>query len=716
MLDQFSPLILVWAFTYFIHSSTLIAFAYFLDRGGLLKKTRNAELVWRFALMGGLLTSAAQLALTSLNDTSKASAPQAVIQKNAANTSTKALPLISPLEYPLRDNLQSEHDSNSNHAEATSFAPKLSSILGTNPRLVQAPLHIELPSGTQQTTKYLVIIWAIIAALGCFATYRSARYLNRLAAFFPDADKNALKQLLNRVAERDQTRIQLKVSEQWNSPFVTPDNTICIPRWAYTSLTQDQRDAMLAHEVAHVLRRDPAWRVAMQLLARICFFQPLHHFAIHKLELVAELACDERAAQSSGKPHQLAEALYACAKVTKTNEAPSLALAMSRRGSPLLKRITSLLDQDLLRQAAIPQSRVALSVKYGFLSIGLLAIVYSTPSIMISFEKANPQLLAVMQKVKQATQEVLPIANRSEEIAQALVSAKPASNFTHLVSPDIPEQLTVQEVNMTPLPQVQEISPYKLNQEGLQEATGLRDKKDFSKAAKIYQVLADKGSVEAQQALGEMYWYGNGVASNPRIAIEWFKKAASNGSLNAEKYLALLTERERRIAEINYFLEEFDGNELKFSEMHCTRPDFSDPAKNSVDIENMIGQMNEFASCFNKYGEKLNSSKNLSSIIPNDLLRLMTEDEIDKAINRSTRTLATIRLMANMIADDFTMEKKSWESRTREYFKGARSRDWVSIKRVALVDGVDPELAAMHDPQLVKVNTETRLQFTGMQF
>jgi beta-lactamase regulating signal transducer with metallopeptidase domain len=714
VLDQFSPLILVWAFTYFIHSSTLIAIAYLFDRGGLLKKTRNAELVWRFALMGGLLTSAAQLWLSSANDAQNAITTPSLIEKTAASPS-KTLALIPPLEYPLRDKLNTVQDEQkTSNTEISSTARNVSSFLSGNQRFNQTPLHIELPSGTQQTTKYLVMIWALIAALGCMATYRSARHLNRLAAYFPDADKDALKQLLNRVSDRDQTRIQLKVSEQWNSPFVTPDSTICIPRWAYTDLTQDQRDAMLAHEVAHVLRRDPAWRVAMQLLARICFFQPLHHFAIHKLELLAELACDERAAQTSGKPHQLAEALYACAKVTKTNEAPSLALAMSRRGSPLLKRITSLLDQDLLRQAAIPQSRTAISLKYGLLSVGLLAMVYSTPNIMISFEKANPQLLAVMQKVKRVTEAAIPNVSGSEILTQIVGSTTPSPTPKIYEVSTTPEQLTEQESSKPHLAQAPEVLPSKLSAEILQEATGLRDKKDFNKAARIYQVLADKGSVEAQQALGEMYWYGNGVTSNPQLAAEWFKKAASNGSLNAEKYLALLNEREKRIAEINYYLEEFDGKDLKFSEMNCTRPDFSDTAKNSVDIENMIGQMNEFATCFNKYGEKLNSSKNLSSVIPNELLRLMTEAEIDKAMSRSTRTLATIRLMANMIADDFTMEKRSWESRTREYFKGARSRDWVSIKRVALVNGVDPELAVMHDPQLVRVNTETRLHFNGM--
>ncbi len=696
MLDHFSPAVLVWAFTYVVHSSALIVFAYLLDRAGLLKKTRNAELVWRFALFGGLLTASAQLYLGSTNE---AIENRPVLQASE----------IAHLGYPLPENLPISKTLIKPENNAVTPQIQTRELLSNHDTSRKpATVEIELPGKVQEITSYFVLVWAMIAIFACLITYRSARYLNRLAAYFPDADKSTLKHIMNRMSDRDQTRIQLKVSEQWNSPFVTPDNTICIPRWAFTKLTEDQRDAMLAHEVAHVLRRDPAWRVAMQLLARICFFQVLNRLAIHKLELLAELACDENAANTSGKPHELAEALYACARVFKAKEAPSLALAMSRQGSPLLKRITSLLDTELLAQAAIPQSKSALAVKYSLLSVGLLAVVFSTPSIIVSFEKITPQLQAAVSKVSHFAREVTIAANlRTADKPIHQVSANAITPRTELL---VKENLTATSENSHSLSNTVSFEPTdKTNLDDLNEANRLRIRKDFSRATSMYQMLAEKGSVEAQQALGEMYWFGSGVPSNPKLAEEWFKKASANGSLNADKFLAVLAEREKHQNEIQFFTNEYDGRGLKFVEMNCNRPDFSTAAHNSVDIENMINHINEFASCFNQYGERLNASKDLERVIPNEVLRLMTDEEVEKAINRSTRALATIRLTANMIADDFTMEKRTWETRTREYFKGARSRDWVSLKRVALIGGVDPELALMHDPQLVKINTETRL-------
>lgn len=704
MLDQFSPVVLVWAFTYLVHSSALIVFALLLDRAGLLKKTRNAELVWRFALFGALLTTSTQLWLGASNSSHQ----DQLIAHNSKNLGVENYAGEIPhLRYPLPENLvnQAINTKEGNQHQAA-FGKEIGSKSYDDSLAKQSTVEIELPNHVREITSYLVVIWACIAVLACIVTYRSARYLNRLAAYFPDADMATIKRVMNRMSEHDQTRIQLKVNDQWNSPFVTPDNTICIPRWAFTTLTEDQRDAMLAHEVAHVLRRDPAWRVGMQLLSRICFFQPLHRLAIHKLELLAELACDETAANSSGKPQELAEALYACARVFKAKEAPTLALAMSRQGSPLLKRITSLLDHELLAQAAIPQSRTSIAFKYGSLFIGLIAMVYATPSIIVSFEKIAPQMHAAVKKVSNFAHEV-KIASIQSPKQNTIVHANVRADLKPRESIQTAAAVIESDSNYPKHPALEQKD--KISIDDLTEANRLRGKKEFSRATSLYQILAEQGSVEAQLALGEMYWYGAGVASNPKLAEEWFKKAAANGAINAEKFLNLISEREKHQSEINFFANEFDGKGFKFAEMNCSRPDFSTAAHNSVDIENMINQINEFAACFNKYGERLNTSRNLDQQIPNDILRLMTNEEVEKSINRSMRALAMIRLTANMIADDFTMEKRTWETRTREYFRGARSRDWVSLKRVAFTGGVDPEMAIMHDPQLVKINTETRV-------
>ncbi len=41
----------------------------------------------------------------------------------------------------------------------------------------------------------------------------------------------------------------------------------------------------------------------------------------------------------------------------------------------------------------------------------------------------------------------------------------------------------------------------------------------------------------AERNLGEMYWNGNGVASDPSIARSWYEKGAERGDAEAKKWL-----------------------------------------------------------------------------------------------------------------------------------------------------------------------------------
>lgn len=52
---------------------------------------------------------------------------------------------------------------------------------------------------------------------------------------------------------------------------------------------------------------------------------------------------------------------------------------------------------------------------------------------------------------------------------------------------------------------------------------------DYPQALRILHPLADEGDAEAQYILGYMYYYGQGVPSDPRAAREWIGKSATQG-------------------------------------------------------------------------------------------------------------------------------------------------------------------------------------------
>ena len=57
---------------------------------------------------------------------------------------------------------------------------------------------------------------------------------------------------------------------------------------------------------------------------------------------------------------------------------------------------------------------------------------------------------------------------------------------------------------------------------------------DYQAAAKRWRPLAEKGLVNAQFNLGQMYRYGDGVAQDHGEALKWYRKASEQGDKEAQ--------------------------------------------------------------------------------------------------------------------------------------------------------------------------------------
>src|SRR5580704_2536006 len=64
-------------------------------------------------------------------------------------------------------------------------------------------------------------------------------------------------------------------------------------------------------------------------------------------------------------------------------------------------------------------------------------------------------------------------------------------------------------------------------------------RKDWRRAFSLCQQSADRGNLDAMDALGSFYTYSIGVRRNFRLAASWYRKAAKQGNLNAQFNLAL---------------------------------------------------------------------------------------------------------------------------------------------------------------------------------
>jgi TPR repeat protein len=75
---------------------------------------------------------------------------------------------------------------------------------------------------------------------------------------------------------------------------------------------------------------------------------------------------------------------------------------------------------------------------------------------------------------------------------------------------------------------------------GLKEGYNALARKDYVTAMKEYRPLAERGNAEAQYRVGRMYEFGQGVAQDKALGIDWIRKAAAQNHIDAQQELGVI--------------------------------------------------------------------------------------------------------------------------------------------------------------------------------
>jgi len=159
----------------------------------------------------------------------------------------------------------------------------------------------------------------------------------------------------------------LLVTWGWRRP------TIVLPAPAQT-WSDDRVRVVLAHECAHIARRDWTVQIAAELLCAFCWFNPLIWMACHRLRNESERACDDVVLM-----HGVPAAAYAdhllelTRRLHPVQRAPLPALAMARR-SGLEGRIVAMLNSSTNRRPVSWQARVVTSAALVALTLAVAAV------------------------------------------------------------------------------------------------------------------------------------------------------------------------------------------------------------------------------------------------------------------------------------------------------------------------------------------------------
>lgn len=124
------------------------------------------------------------------------------------------------------------------------------------------------------------------------------------------------------------------------------DWRIVLPDAIERELADDELRALLAHELAHLVRGDTIWLWIGRVLCSCFVFQPLNLLARRRWQRAAECRCDDWAVNQGASPVALARCLTRVAERRLVQRTAVTALAAGGSPSTLSQRIERLLETD----------------------------------------------------------------------------------------------------------------------------------------------------------------------------------------------------------------------------------------------------------------------------------------------------------------------------------------------------------------------------------
>ncbi len=254
----------------------------------------------------------------------------------------------------------------------SAVSPPLSSTPSPTTWLPQ--LELAWPSAWPNGTS---LVWVALAAagLGLLRFAMSAAALSRHLHHRTRVTEGRVVHRFETLRARTGlSALRLTESALLSSPLVLGRREVCLPLGMSSILTDEDLDAVLAHELAHLERRDGIWFPLVGALQCTLWFQPLNHVVASRFRSSAELSCDDRAVELTRDPQALARALVRLAEAATVLPSSVLAPAILRKRSDLLGRVQRLAALSPLDRVAAPRGRRRALASVAVVGIALLTL------------------------------------------------------------------------------------------------------------------------------------------------------------------------------------------------------------------------------------------------------------------------------------------------------------------------------------------------------
>jgi hypothetical protein len=313
-----------WLTTYLLHSTVLIGGAWLVTLVVRLEPGTR-DFLWRVALLGGLVTATG----ASL----RASPAQEVMVVRRA---LEPIAADGALRWQSYDGaLLQVGASVEARAEARVADPSpacralLRSGTLADPGMVE---RIEEACGdtTPRWFESLVLLWLLGVGAGGLVLVIDRRALAQLGGSLRPAGRRA-HSLLSELGPGAEG-VRLATSTEVAGPCALPARTIALSDRCEDELTDAELRAVLAHEFAHLSRRDPTWWALLRCAAALGWLQPLNRLALRRALEATEEACDDWALDRTGERYGLASSISRVAAWVSAEPVRAAAVSMAGRG------------------------------------------------------------------------------------------------------------------------------------------------------------------------------------------------------------------------------------------------------------------------------------------------------------------------------------------------------------------------------------------------
>ena len=349
---------------YWLHSSVILGLVLLAVYCHVLKADLLGESVLKGAMLMGLFTAA-----LSMLDTQK---------------TTQLLPEKQVIASPLKQPISRPEASSKHPPKSTPVAKKTgldhAPIKGRN--WPQQTAHNQPWQFSVPWSQWLLVLWAlgILAVFVAKAVqlYRLRRVLHDRLPVESETALNIWRRLLHTAGMKP--NVQLSESAVIASPMALTHGEVVLPLDFVQDRPQPHVEAALAHELAHIKRKDGLWLWIRAAFATVFFFQPLNRLIGHRINQFAEQRSDALAAHWTGDPRSLAEALASVAH----NHFYSTQWVSAMKSNPmnLVTRIEQLVKQNNQKTPRMVLLCAALT---------LLTVITYSPGFVIEYAAAGSQ-------------------------------------------------------------------------------------------------------------------------------------------------------------------------------------------------------------------------------------------------------------------------------------------------------------------------------------